>query len=164
MPLITSVGVTVAGLTATATGIGLLWTLLAPQIEQGLKMVAQLDDMVAKYYKLQSAEEWWDEARKGAGGSPPQIDPKMVDHFPGGQETLNFMWAVLRGNPPETAPALVEKFFYDARKKFNEGHEGDELDTEWHLFRANEVKNLIAWVQAHRDEVWAMLYGALTHP
>jgi hypothetical protein len=59
----------------------------------------------------------------------------------------------------------VTKFFYDNRKKMNEGHEGSgELDTEWHAFSANEVKNLKEWVVEHKVEVWGMLYGALPHP
>jgi hypothetical protein len=168
VPVATTGLATIGGLTASATGIGLLWTTLVPQIEQALHMIEQLDERIEAYYKAQSAEEWWEEARKAGGGQAPQIRADQVSHFPGGQPTLNFMWAVFQGSPPETAPALVEKFFYDTRKKMNAKPEGeeqeDQLETEWHLFRANEVKNLIPWVQRHKEEVWAMLYGSLSHP
>jgi hypothetical protein len=129
-------------------------------------MIEHIDDMAAAFYKEQSSEQWWDEARKEGGGEAPQIPANQISHFPGGQETLNFMWAIFKGTPPDKAPATVEKFFYDTRKKMNEHHEGgnDELDTEWHAFGANEVKNLIPWVQSHKDEVWGMLYGAMPHP
>jgi hypothetical protein len=169
VPVATAGAATIAGLSAAATGVGLLWTTLVPQIEQALTMIEQIDERIAASYKSDSVEEWFDEAKKEAGGSAPQIRSDQVNHFPGGQETLNFMWAVFRGAPPETAPAVVEKFFYDTRSKMNaKGEEdtdkGDEMETEWHLFRANEVKNLIPWVQRNKEKVWAMLYGSLPHP
>jgi hypothetical protein len=163
VPLITSLAVTVATLSSAATGIGLLWTTMAPLIDKALQMIERVDEMTQKFYKATNENDWWDEAHKQGGGSAPQIPSNM--HLPGGQEALNFMWSVFRGQPPEEVPAIVTKLFYENRKKFNEGHEGgDELETEWHLFRDNEVKNLVPWVQRHREEVWGMLYGALPHP
>ena len=164
VPVITAAAGTVAGLTATATGVGLLWTTLVPQIDQALHMIEQVDERIAAFYKATSADEWWEEARKEGGGTAPQIPANVLSHFPGGQETLNFMWAIFKGSPPDTVPAAVQKFFYDARKKMNVGHEDDQLETEWHLFSANEVKNLVPWVQAHKGEVWGMLYGSMPHP
>ncbi len=85
--------------------------------------------------------------------------------LPGGQETLNYMWAVFKGSPPDQAPAAVTKFFYDARKKMNLGHsDANQLETTWHLFSPNEVNNLKEWVLANKEEVWGMLYGSLPHP
>jgi hypothetical protein len=150
---------------AGAASMGLIWAdLVGPQTEKALEALAHLDKFASNVAR-KSLQLWWaDEALKGAG--PPIIPKEFLaqNWFPGGQATLNYMWAVFQGNAPEIAPGEVTKLFYENRKKFNEGHEGDELDTEWHLFRANEVKNLKEWVQSHKTEVWGMLYGSLPHP
>jgi hypothetical protein len=151
---------------AGATGMGLIWAnLVGPQTTKAIEALNTLDKKLANAARANVAAWWAEEAMKG-GGAP--IIPKLYlaqNWFPGGQATLNYMWAVFQGATPENAPAEVTKFFYENKKKMNEGHEGgEELDTEWHLFRENEVKNLKEWVESHKVEVWGMLYGKLAHP
>ena len=149
-----------------AAGFGLVWAnVIVPQTQQALKALDRADKALGKGARLGQAEWWAEETKKG--GSAPIIPKEFVvqNWFPGGQVTLNYMWAVFQGNPPEDAPAVVTKFFYDNRKKMNEEEEdNDKLDTEWHLLRANEVKNLKEWVVEHKTTVWGMLYGSLPHP
>jgi hypothetical protein len=148
-----------------AASMGLIWSsLVGPQMNMALHALERLDDIAAKGAH-KNVEEWWREQAE-KGGGPPLIPKEYLaqNWFPGGQETLNYMWAVFQGAPPERAPASVTKFFYDNRKKLNEGGGGGELDTEWHAFSPNEVKNLKEWVVEHKTEVWGMLYGNLPHP
>jgi hypothetical protein len=149
-----------------AASVGLVWAdLILPETQAALKAVEHMDEVLGAG-ALQSQAEWWDEAAK-SGGDPPVIPKQYLSQnwFPGGQATLDYMWAVFQGNPPDEAPAAVTKFFYDSRKKMNVEHsEGDQLETSWHLLSPNEVKNLKDWVVANKVEVWEMLYGSLSHP
>jgi hypothetical protein len=150
----------------SAAGLGLVWAnLVIPETQACISALEHLDKLAATGARKSQAE-WWAEAVK-SGGGPPTIPKEYLGQnwFPGGQATLNYMWAVFRGDPPDQAPTEVTKFFYENRKKMNLEHgESDQLDTEWHLLKANEVKNLKEWVTANKVEVWGMLYGSLPHP
>jgi hypothetical protein len=149
-----------------AASLGLVWAdLILPETQAALSAVEHMDEVLGAG-AVQSQAEWWQDAVQ-SGGDAPTIPSQYLTQnwFPGGQETLNYMWAVFKGSPPDQAPAAVTKFFYDARKKMNLEHsEGDQLETTWHLFGPNEVDNLKEWVVANKEEVWGMLYGSLPHP
>lgn len=150
---------------AGAASMGLIWSsMIGPQMSMCLSVLEKADELGSKIAH-DSVEDWWDHQANNGGG-PPEIPEDLLkqNRFPGGQATLNYMWAVFQGAPPDSAPAPVTKFFYDNRKKLNKGGGGSELDTEWHAFSANEVKNLKEWVVEHKNEVWGMLYGSLPHP
>jgi hypothetical protein len=167
----TSIVTGIAGV-AAAVGIeaagsfGFIWAnTIVPQTQKALKALEHLDS-IASSGARKDMQVWWHDAAQGGKGPP--VIPKAYlaqNWFPGGQATLNYMWAIFRGEPPVRVPAEVTKFFYDARKKMNlEKSEGEQLKTEWHLFEENEVKNLREWVTEHKVEVWGMLYGSLPHP
>jgi hypothetical protein len=157
----------VAGI-AGAAGLGLIWAdTVIPETQACLNALEHLDKLCSSVAR-ENERAWWEEV-VNKGGGPPTIPKQYLEQgtnwFPGGQATLNYMWAVFQGEAPEQAPASVIKFFYDNRKKMNAEHgEGDQLETEWHLFKANEVKNLNQWVVEHKVEVWGLLYGGLPHP
>jgi hypothetical protein len=147
-----------------AANIGLIWAnLIVPQTQLCLKALERLDKTAARGARELLADEFYTAAQ--GGGGPPTLPKDPQNWFPGGQATLNYMWAVFLGKPPDDAPAEVTKFFYENRKKMNAEHgDSEQLDTEWHLFRPDEVKNLKEWVLEHKVEVWEMLYGGLPHP
>ncbi len=149
-----------------AAGLGLVWAdIILPETQAALSAVEHMDEVLGAG-AVQSQAEWWQEAVQSGGDAPTIPQAYLTQNwFPGGQETLNYMWAVFKGSPPDQAPAAVTKFFYDARKKMNLNHsEAGQLETTWHLFSPNEVDNLKEWVVTNKEEVWGMLYGSLPHP
>ncbi len=151
----------------TVSQLGGIWAgLVLPQAEEAVKVMVKADQLLQKGNK-QIMDQLFAEAVQSGGPAPtlPTLQVTVAKWYPGGQATLDYMWAVWQGKTPDTAPATVTQFFYEQRDKMNADHGASEkLDTSWHLFGANEVKNLKEWVTEHRAEVWAMLYGSLPHP
>jgi hypothetical protein len=149
----------------SAAGVGLVWAdLVIPETKAALEALEHTDKLCSDIAR-KNVPGWYDQVVNGGG---PPVIPKIFltqNWFPGGQDTLNYMWAAFQGSPPEQVPDEVTRFFYANRKKMNLEHsESDQLDTEWHLFSANEVKNLNEWITSNKQEVWGMLYGSLPHP
>ncbi len=153
-----------------ASAIGSVWTsMIVPETELAIKKLEKLDARAEDGAHEQMRHLFEDAVQ--SGGPPPNLS--KVDLAQGwfaggsaaGQGNLNYLWAAWKGQAPDNAPPEVAKFFYDNKGKMNAEHgESEKLDTEWHAFKANEVKNLKNWVMGHRDEVWAMFYGSLPHP
>jgi hypothetical protein len=156
--------------------IGQIWEgYIKPCAEIAFKQLGKLDEMGDAQTRLSRVDEWWETAGKGMAA--PSIEASglegiaLATYFRGGQQMLDFMWSLFRGPDPDAVPSGVEAVFLQFRSQFNEGEDENdkiETDTKWYnpltWFGQKHSPNLLDWVKKHKETVWSMLYGELTHP
>lgn len=156
--------------------IGDYWEkVIKPCAEKCFEMLQHLDDMLETGTRNRMKDDWWD-AVKGGMAAPHVTDSGLVGMdlnraFPSGQPMLDFMWSFFRGPVPTSAPASVTADFMKFRKQYNAGVPKDQqLENDaswknaWDLFGKEDSPNLLSWVAANKETVWAMQYGSLPHP
>jgi hypothetical protein len=130
-----------------------------------LRIIARRDDRLVRDF----AHLDWGEAR--SRGIAPRIPEGGTSFFPGGQPVLDFVFAVMIGGSPAVTP-VVEQFFLQHLELFNAGRgRGSELEatgSHWYnpasWLDEDHIPGLLGWVQTHRSQVWAMLYGNIPVP
>jgi hypothetical protein len=155
--------------------IGQMWEgYIKPCAEIAFKQLGKLDDLGDAATRLSRVDDWWETAGKGMGA--PSIEASglegiaLATYFRGGQPMLDFMWSLFRGPDPGAVPSGVEAVFVEFRSQFNEGEDENdkiETDSKWYnpfSWGSKHSPNLLEWVTKHKETVWSMLYGKLTHP
>lgn len=100
----------------------------------------------------------------------PTIPESLMEHFPGGQPVLNFMYGVMNNGDQKVTPE-VEQYFVQNISRFNAGikDELNQLETEstatanpmtW-FGSEKKAPYLVEWVKKNKKVVWAQLYGSL---
>jgi len=89
--------------------------------------------------------------------------------FPGGQDVLNVMYPAINGNGV-TMNSAAEQYFLSRRDLFNAGAEGEmKSQSNWKLFHpstwgaAVSSPNIVPFIEANKNAIWAMLYGSMPH-
>jgi hypothetical protein len=155
--------------------LGEYWKFIAKATEACLNGLAKIATLVDDAHRQSAEQEWQDLVQ--SGGGPPQIRTEkgswenMAHTYPGGQPMLNLMWELMRDDSAVTTHMTpeLEDYFVKFRSQFNAG-EKDELETDTHWydptswFGRTKSPNLKRWLVAHKDTVWAQLYGRMPHP
>jgi hypothetical protein len=156
----------VMGFAKAVPGLGQLWSgyykPLTDACIKHIKYILRLQDEEKRDLTLFA---WMTDKGKGRGpGGVPIIPPELSSAFPGenikiAQSVLNYMYPLVNGGQAVMIPD-VEQFFIKHKGLFNAGADkGDEIDTEWHLFKKDTSPNLIPWITRNANTVWALLYG-----
>lgn len=145
--------------------LGALWTNYYLPASQAcvrmLRVIARHTDREVRDYTLLSFM-----TQHREDDVAPRIPPELESNFPGGQSVFDFMFAVVHDLGPTVTPA-VDRFFRQHHELLSAGlGERDRLETEGsHWYNpttwgdAEHTTNLLPFLRAQKDRVWAMLYG-----